>query len=149
MPSLLFIPACKAGFHWDPSGRLPSVPRTKGYSCNLKLEIIKGHLKLATASPSNYIFQWHKRQMIDSFNPVDPKITFQCQSMPLNWKKGQCLALMDQVVVNSKMELKKLSVRDLISFAYFLVQLISFGLIGKRSKAKTNKSPTKPTHWKF
>lgn len=62
--------------------------------------------------------------------------------MPLNWKKGQRLASMDHVAVNSKMELKKLWVWEPYSFGHFLVQVISVGLMGGIvKKAKQTKAP--------
>lgn len=84
--------------------------------------------------------------MAESFNPADPTVTFQSQSMPLNWKKSQCLASMDHVAVSSKMELKKFLVWDLHSFGHFPVQVISVGLMGKKvKKAKTKVPQNQPT----
>ena len=51
---------------------------------------------------------------------------------------------MDHVAVNSKMELEKLLVWDLHSFDHFLVQMTSFGLMGKGQKQKWKPHKTNP-----
>lgn len=66
----------------------------------LEINILEGSNGL---SEQLYLFKWHRGQMAEDYNPIDPKIVFQLEERPVSTLNGS-------VAVNSKMGLQNLSV---------------------------------------